>query len=88
MDRMTYIHNIWSVPNLGICVFYLLKILWKNPEYKLAKYLASEMSTCINSSAIALLIDMSHVHLVQDGLSYVKAYAYHWSQMKIMYVWK
>lgn len=42
------------------------------------------MSTC--SSAIVL--DVSHVHLVQDGISYVKAYACHWSQMQITYAWK
>ena len=31
---------------------------------------------------------LSHMCLVQDGISYVKAYACHWSQMQITYAWK
>lgn len=38
---------------------------------------------------VHLLFEMlSHMCLAQDGISYVKAYACHWSQMQITYAWK
>lgn len=81
MDKIKKIHKI-LVPDLGICVSPLLKVLFEEPQIQMSPILSQW------DAHSAIVLDVSHVHLVQDGISYVKAYACHWRQMQITYAWK